>query len=212
MTNCNKHYAKYTSLIIALALLVTPAFAHGTEKHDYAVTDSKPDKRALLADDTAPRKGDLMKDSSAETRCLNRQKRIDNVINMMNKTHRFQIERFTRIYDRVSALSERLADQDVDTTQLDTDLETLNTKIENLKTKHDGIIAKLQEMKTEECDPETMNNSLPELKNLVQEARQATQDIRTFLTETLKTDLLDLKDEIKMVRKDTKSGSTEPEN
>ncbi len=134
-------------------------------------------------------------------RCENRVKRIDNKIEMFKRSNRFQQERFLKIHTRVSNLIVRLEEKSIDVSQLTTDLTTLKTKIDTLNTEQQNLLKALEDLKAIECtDAEGLNNSLSEVKLVLADVRAATDDIRTFLGETLKADLADVKEELKALK------------
>ncbi len=127
-------------------------------------------------------------------RCDNRKNMIDNRIKMFGVSERSHKEKYSRIYDRLSALVERLDTQEVDTTKLKSDLETLKGQIDTLKTNYDVLMSKLEALKDADCENAVSNKtSMDEIRELLKELRDDVKNIREFFINTIKSDIKELR-------------------
>jgi len=126
--------------------------------------------------------------------CDNRKNMIDNRIKMFGVSEKFHKEKYSRIYDRISSLIERLDAQEVDTSKLKSDLEVLKGKIDTLKTNYDTLMGKLEALKDTDCEDIASNKtSLDEIRELLKELKNDAKDIREFFVNTIKPDLKELR-------------------
>lgn len=150
---------------------------------------------AQIEDESNPR-GKIIKirEERNGNRCDNRKNMIDNRIKMFGVSEKFHKEKYSRIYDRLSSLTERLDTQGIDTTKLKSDLETLRGKIDILKVNYDILMSKLEALKEVDCENAVSDKtSMDEIRELLKELKDNANDIREFFINTIKPDVEELK-------------------
>lgn len=137
--------------------------------------------------------------------CALKKARIDNKVNSLENSHRFHIEKYQRIHDRLANLITKLNSQNINTSKLSADLEILKTKLAYLNNRQQALVDKLNELSEAPCDATTpKNNSLSELQPILTEIRIAAQDVKNYIIQTIQPDLKELGQKIRVLRKDVK--------
>jgi chromosome segregation ATPase len=200
-----KNHVKLIAVFFSMIAISLGSFVFAKEDPNVRATTPVREKVLNSGDEKRIQIREEVKTRAVEVRCTTRETRIQNKIDMYNRSEKFHEAKFQRVYDRLMALVAKLDEKNVDTSTLKTNLATLKEKIEVLQSKHAALIQALENLKGLECtETEKLNNSLPEIKSLVEEVRKAAQDIQSFLGTTVKSTLSDLKTELQSLKTEDK--------
>lgn len=126
--------------------------------------------------------------------------RLSNKLDSLKNAGERKKEKYENIKTRVQAVIDTAKEQGVDTAKLEEDLVVLATKVEVYKAEAIELYDKLQKSASVDCTTEEgraeMRVWLQEARNQLKEVRSAMKDIHTFLRETLKPDLHDVKGQL----------------
>lgn len=141
------------------------------------------------------------KEQRIEARCNNIQTRLETRINRYENNGQMFETVFGNMLARITRLSERLEAKGVDVSTLKTDIATLEIKINKLFSDQDTFMQTLEDAKAVTCTEADQTNS--EIKGKMGEARTVLQtlhqdrlDIRSYFKETIKPDVLAIRQQL----------------
>jgi hypothetical protein len=145
-----------------------------------------------------------------QSRCQNSQGVLKSVEGRIKGIQTSRIQIYGNLIDRLTSLSSRLRANNVDTTELDQNIEELKEKIEEFNTVLASYIQAVADLAVMQCkdDPEAFKASLNKARELQQELRQRGLEIKTFIQETLKPTLANIREQLV----DSTEGATNGEN
>jgi hypothetical protein len=142
------------------------------------------------------------KEKLLEARCKNIQTRLETRINRYENNGQMFETVFGNMLARMQRLSDRLKAKGIDVSKLEADLITLNGKINKLFSDQESFMLTLEAAKSITCSEVDRENST-ETKTKIGEARKVFQtlhedrlDIRNFFKETIKPDILAIRQQI----------------
>lgn len=143
---------------------------------------------ALAVETTAPR---------GEKRCEVVQKKIEARVSTYKQNRDNHRNVYQRIKDKAQTFVDKAKAKGLDTSTLEADLRTLQGKIETFVANADAFIKKLEEANDYNCGQSegVFMQKLNEAKELGKTARQSAMDVRSYVRETIKTDVKNLKDQ-----------------
>lgn len=137
--------------------------------------------------------------------------RLTNKLEILKKIGERKKAKYESIKTRVQSVIDTAKEQGVDTAKLEEDLVLLAAKVEVYKAEATDLYDMLQKAATADCATEEgraeMRVWLQEARNQLKEVRSAMKDIYTFLRETLKPDLDDVKEQLEALSDDSTESS-----
>lgn len=216
MIKTNQKSFKIILLLIAVMLIALPSAVRAEDSDDESDSqESSQDSRNRGEERRKEKLEELTKNRQEEKneilerRCENKKRIIDNKIKMFNASEKFHKVKYSRIYDRISSLIERLDAEEIDTTKLKSDLHVLRGKIDVLKADYDALMSKLEALKSLDCtDTETTKAAADEIRDLLEELKGDSTDIREYFINTIKPDLKELRKELIAKKETTENSET----
>lgn len=185
---------KYLAFLPALALFTTPVLAQDTP----TVTGQtiRQEIRQERQDNQTSRE---------QTRCQIIGLRLDQTVKNYETRKDIHVLEYTRLYDRLVAVSANLATKGANVTQLNTDLATLNSMISKLSTDYQAFITNLSTNKDQACTLtlEQLKANLANVRTQLQSFRTQSKAIHDFIQNVVRKDLLALRQEVKPTPKPT---------
>ena len=212
LKNCLKVAA--SGVLVVPFLLATNVSAHNVG-HELANNDqvltaqsetekTQEQKLQELKERLAKRKSELKEKLSAsakirlQSRCKNSQGSLSSLSGRIHGLETSRNQKYGNLNDRLTKLSTRLSDAGLDVTTLDEQISELETLVETFKTDlatYKQAVSDLAEM---DCaaDPDAFKASLEEARTLREKLRQDSAAIKTYLKDTIKPTLVQLKEQL----------------
>ena len=216
------------------ALLIAPLFifgtvsAHGTPTEHAAekaqtrvaqtteeATLSAEEKKAKLQERIAKRKTELkVRITAAEkqrlqTRCKNSTGKFNSLDGRIKGIETSRAQVYDNLVDRLTKLSTKLQERNVDTTELDAEIAQLQEKITTFQTDlaaYKQAVADLKDLGADcATDAEGFKASLEAARSALQKVKLDAADIKTFVNDTIKPTLKSIREGI--VKEDGESQS-----
>lgn len=191
--------------LVATMLPLSAAIAHGQtddgeEATTTAVETEKPDPAALKARIDERKAAlkvrlDAAKQARIKTRCKTAQGSISNIRGRIKGLETSRANVYENLLDRLTKLNERLKTHDVNTTEFEAQLEELHTLIDTFSTDLAAYKQAVGDLADMDCvsDPAGFQASLEAARTARTKAADSAKAIRTYLTETIKPTLSELK-------------------
>lgn len=141
-------------------------------------------------------------------RCTAAQNKLDALKKKLDNVHSNRTQVYGGVSTRLTALSEKLKAQGVDTTTLDTDIKALNTKTETLKTDLAAYKQAVEDAIAVDCksDPTAFQASLEAARKQLDVVRTDAQAISDYVKNTIKPLLETLRQQLE-AKETTAEGS-----
>ncbi len=133
--------------------------------------------------------------TGAEKRCEALQKMLRTRVVTYKQNRDTHINTYQRIQDRVKSYVVKAKAQGLDTSTLEADLVTLQVKIDTFGSNADTFVRKIEEANDYNCGQSegTFMQKIKDAKELGKIAKQSTIDVRSYIRETIKTDIKNLR-------------------
>ncbi len=130
-----------------------------------------------------------------KSRCKAAQAILEGVMTRIDTIKEKRGEVYSSLQERLDTLAANLESQGVDTTVLKTQLAELDTKIDSFQSDLDAFGLAVNDMVAMDCesDPEAFKAALETARELRQTVATGAADIRTYLTDTVKPTLQEIK-------------------
>ena len=144
-----------------------------------------------------------LKENIAE-RCNLTEEKVDEKIEQFRESQAKHLERYEALKEKLANLIARLEENGYDVTELQNDLIVLEEKIAVLSEKFEAFVVQLEETADYECGNSDGNfvAAMKEAKDALAEVRTATLDVKTYYVETVKPDIVALRDQIRETSKE----------
>lgn len=121
-------------------------------------------------------------------RCTAAQNKLDALKKKLNNAHSNRTQAYSGVSTRLTALSEKLKAQGIDTTTLDTDIKALNTKVETFNTDLAAYTQAIEDAIAVDCktDPTAFQASLEAARKQLDVVRTDAQAITDYVKNTIK--------------------------
>lgn len=179
-------------------------------------TQTAEERKAKLQERITKRKTDLkLRISAAEkqrlqTRCKNSTGKFNALDGRIKGIETSRTQVYENLVNRLTKLSERLQERNVDTTELDAEITRLQEKITTFQTDlatYKQAVADLKDMGADcATDPEGFKASLETARSALQKVKVDAADIKTFVNDTIKPTLKSIREGI--VKEDGESESS----
>lgn len=207
----------------AVMLPLSAVQAHGDESevleaNTTATEEQKPDPAALKAR-LEERKAALKTRLTAaklarlKTRCKPAQSSISNIRGRIKGLETSRANVYENLLDRLNKLNERLKTHDVDTAAFEAQLTELHTLIDTFSADLDAYKLTVGDLADMDCasDPTAFQASLEAARTARTKAADSAKAVRTYLSETIKPTLKDLKAQFAQNSSDSQKTETENE-
>ena len=144
-----------------------------------------------------------LKEARAE-RCDIVEGQMDARIDQYRAAQENHLERYTALKEKLSNLITRLEEQGYDVTTLQNDLIVLEEKIAVLSQRFEEFVVELEETTNFECGDSNGDflTAMQESRNALALVRQAALDVKNYYVNTVKKDIIALRDQIREVSKE----------
>lgn len=131
----------------------------------------------------------------ADRLCTKVENRIKLQIKYFENAQRRRTNAYQNTQARLAGLKDNLTNRGFDTVQLGTDLETLQLKIDTYSKAFDDFMVELKQAQELSCGESdgAFKDSITKARELLQQVRSLGLDIRSFLAETIRPELVSLK-------------------
>ena len=188
-----------------------------TKTEDTSSTDSvKPDDKLLLQR-LSERKAELKtKLTTAEqTRLKDKCKPaqtggVSSLYGRIKGIETSRSEVYKNLTDRLTSLDEKLKAKNVDTTKLEAEIATLKTKIATFESDLAKYKQAVLDLKSMDCasDPTSFKASLEKARSLREQVNKDAQEIKTYVNDTIKPTLKEIRATLEAKEKETTTNST----
>jgi hypothetical protein len=119
-------------------------------------------------------------------------------------------EVYNNLVSRLTKLDEKLKLKGVDTTKLEAEIATLKTKISTFQTDLAKYKQAVLDLKSMDCaaDPTAFKASLESARTLREQVNKDAQDIKTYVNDTIKPTLKEIRAQLEAKEKETSNSTT----
>lgn len=216
--------AVLTPLLVGNAALAVDANAStttttpnaSTSTSDSTSTTLTDQQKADLAKRLADRKAQLKTVLTAarqlkiKTKCTTSQGVISSLSGRIKGIETSRTEVYANISNSLTKLSTQLKNKNIDTTAFNTEISTLKTKVTTFNTDLTAYKQATADLKDMDCaaDPTAFQSSLDAARTARDKVAKDAADIRTYLTDTIKPTLKDLRAQVAGTATSTSSSSS----
>lgn len=138
-----------------------------------------------------------------QTKCKEKETRIKNRIGNFEAKKERHMEIYNKLQDRLEQKITRWKEMGYDTDKLETDLEELNTMVDEFVAEYSDYIDTLRGAQGIVCtSDDDFDTAVEEAQDDLQDLREKASEIKNFYYNTIRPDILDLKEQTPSVEED----------
>ena len=144
-----------------------------------------------------------------ENRCVKAQEKIQSAADRLAAFQTNHSDVYNRWFVKIADLLTRLESTDgVDAAQLRADIEVLDAIITELQAAFDDYSTQFTELLNQDCteNPEAFYHAIEAARDLRKTVVDGMQTVRDYIQTTIKSDLMDIKDQLKDLKQNDNSG------
>lgn len=137
-----------------------------------------------------------------QAKCNEKKDRLRNRIDNFDEKKNKHMEIYTKLQDRLSLKIEEWADMGYDTSKIEEDQLKLSKMVKEFSDEYSKYIDSLREAEESICNETEFEGTLEDLKEELSKIRSKAQDIKDFYYNTLRADILELKQQAPVVEEE----------
>lgn len=153
----------------------------------------------------------ILEQNRLQNRCQNSQGKFSSLNGRIKGIETSRTQVYGALIDRLTALESRLETHGADTTKLQADIDALKAKIETFNTDLAAYKQTVADLAAMDCkaDPAGFKASLETARAALQKVKQDAADIRTYVNETVKVTLKDIRSQLEGTKTETEPSGTD---